>query len=116
MNWIEEVRKSLGRLRNQAFYLTRLYDIELGYAIGRSNVSSLKSAVEQADKALAAIPDEPEMMTFLKWLKSQSETDEGILYSLALSHEIGEYVWDVFGYKLPEEGDSGKENDSSPQA
>ena len=102
MNWIEEVRKSLGRLRDQAFYLTRLYDIELGYAIGRSNVSSLKSAVEQADKALAAIPDEPEMMKLLNWLRRRQEIRYWDSAHLAL-RDIEDYIEREFGYKLEDE-------------
>jgi len=132
MNWIEEVRKSLERLRDQVFAITRLYNAELGYAIGRENVSSLESAVGQADKALAAIPDEREMMKLLRWLDENYQGNrvewDGQVEGAGtwaqrercrarddLYKWIVEYVEREFDCKLPEEGDSGKEDESSPQ-
>lgn len=132
MKWMEEVRKSLQRLGDQVFALTRLYNEELADAIGRENIASLESAVNQANKALAAIPDEPEMIKLLGWLNSYYSALEKAFMGLeqleqqvvdlpeaamrvrhveeAFEH-IYQYVERELGYKLPEE-DSGKENDS----
>jgi len=97
MNWIEMTRRSLEEVKG---WLEKEQDFFLAHDYKGVAAACIHGGVTEA---LAAIPAEPEIVTFLKWLKKESEADDGVLYSLALSHEIEEYVWDRFGYKLEDE-------------
>ena len=58
---------------------------------------------------------EPEMMKLLNWLRRRQEIRYWDKAHLAF-RDVEDYIEREFGYKLPEEGDSGQENDSPAQA
>jgi len=117
MNWIEEVQEILQGISDESS-LWRTGNS------GLNLVGLLQYIENQAEEALAAIPEEPEMMKLLRWLKNRAvfyekagmaaQSDE---FSFAALEDKGimEIIEREFGYSL-EEADSVKTNDSPPQA
>lgn len=103
--WIDDVRDALK-------WLIHVVEDEVSF-------EEAMDSVWQARKALAAIPDEHEMIGLLRWLEHErdfkrelmsktSDDPNGSIYStssnqrVVLEAVIG-YIEHKFGYKLPEE-------------
>lgn len=84
MKWIQEVRDLLTDLHKDGWWYSR------------------DEIAERASQALAAIPDEPEMMKLLRWLREQKE-DTPFDRQYAALADVEDYIWRKFGYKLEDE-------------
>jgi len=144
MNWIEEVQGALQELKLDCEECGAPDEHEIEQARGHGWSLDIGRTWALCEKALAAIPAEPEMMRLLKWLRmrllSSTEAAENILgkrdiiwtkdipktvkllaeYGLRqedcrLLVEVIRYV-EMLGYKSEDDDDYGQENDSSPQA
>jgi len=115
MNWIEEVRGLLRAVRNETDVV--LDDTWVGPKPTRDQLAGL--VAPRIEKALAAIPDEPEMLELLGWLHGavgKCIGSGGRNYISAGAYQaVIKYIEREFGYKLPEE-DSVKENDSPEES
>ena len=112
MNWIEEVREQIrlgAEVAGGWLEYRRKWNRQIPMLPGQADEGKRLTQLTQKvliaeEKILAAIPDEPEMMTFLKWLRKESEKREANGYWLfAVRDDIEDYILDEFGYKLPEE-------------
>jgi len=96
--WIEEVRQVIERL------LRYWREAKEGPGVFADR---WEQAFLDLEKALAAIPEEPEMMKLLRWLDESLKKNEGRrnYISAGTYQGVMRYIEREFDYKLPEEGE-----------